>query len=125
MGQQRNFFRLPAQSRSKRVESRRKHGPQSAQNVAIEIAAYTWTMRIYMQARPDPKKPPEFCQLVLEQDLFGGWRLTRNWGTQGRPGRVVEERYDTLDGAQSALLSLRDQQLHRGYKVVFLQGSGR
>ena len=39
-------------------------------------------MRIYMQTRP-AAEAPRYYQLLLEQDLLGGWTLYREWGQQG------------------------------------------
>ena len=82
-------------------------------------------MRIYMQIPAFDAKAPRFYQLLLEQDLLGGWILIKEWGNQGSSGRVKCELFDSYDQAQAALMNTRDVQIDRGYKVVFVQGSQR
>jgi hypothetical protein len=52
-------------------------------------------MRVFMQTRPIGTDPPRYYQIVLEQDLLGGWTLFREW---------------------------RDAQTRRGFQVMFAQG---
>jgi len=80
-------------------------------------------MRIFMQATQDRTKPPKFYQLILAQDLLGGFILTRNWGDQGNRGSLKEEHYPDLESAQAALMRWRDQQLKGGFKVMFAKGA--
>ncbi len=79
-------------------------------------------MQIYMQITPMDDRPPRFYHLILQQDLLGGWTLVREWGYQGYAGRVRREHHDTLEAAQAALIRARDDQLRRGYRVVFTRG---
>jgi len=79
-------------------------------------------MRIYMQIPAMEDKPPRFYQLMLQQDLMGGWSLIRNWGETGSAGRVKRDYFENLEQAQSAMLRVRDTQLSRGYKVMYMQG---
>ncbi len=79
-------------------------------------------MRIYMQTGFLDNQPPRYYQLILEKDLLGGWAVVREWGQQGARGRSKREHFAELDAAQSALMQIRDKQLARGYKVVFIQG---
>ena len=79
-------------------------------------------MRIYMQIPAMDDKPPRFYQLMLQKDLMGGWTLIRNWGETGSPGRVKKDYFEDRDKAQDALLRVRDTQVERGYKVVFMHG---
>ncbi len=79
-------------------------------------------MRIYMQTGFMENKPPRYYQLILEKDLLGGWRVVREWGQQGAAGRVMREHFTDQETAQCALMQIRDKQLARGYKVVFIQG---
>ena len=80
-------------------------------------------MRVYMQTVNDQAdKKPRFYQLVLQQDLIHGWTLVREWGNQGSPGRVKKDHFPTHEDAQSALLKIRDAQLKRGFKVVYMRG---
>jgi len=79
-------------------------------------------MRIYMQIPAIDGKPPRFYHLALQQDLLSGWNLVREWGQQGSPGRLKRDHFPDRDSAQDALLRVRDTQVQRGYKVVFIQG---
>jgi len=78
-------------------------------------------MRIYMQIPPQDDKAPRFYHLHLQEDLLEGWSLIREWGYQGTRGRVVREHFPDRDSAEAALIRLRDEQLKRGYRVVFMQ----
>jgi len=79
-------------------------------------------MRIYMQTGFTDIKPLRYYQLILEKDLLGGWAVVREWGQQGAGGRIKREHFELQENAQNALMQLRDKQLARGYKVVFIQG---
>ncbi|MFC1339183.1 MAG: WGR domain-containing protein [gamma proteobacterium symbiont of Phacoides pectinatus] len=80
-------------------------------------------MRIYMQTPHSPENPLRFYQLHLQQDLLGHWTLIRESGLQGSRGSVKRNVYDTREEAEQAMERLRDMQLHRGYKVMFREGS--
>jgi predicted DNA-binding WGR domain protein len=77
-------------------------------------------MRIYMQIPPEGDKAPRFYHLHLQEDLLDGWSLIREWGYQGARGRVLREQFADRQGAEDALLRARDEQLGRGYRVVFM-----
>ena len=79
-------------------------------------------MRIYMQIPAIDGKAPRFYQLALQQDLISGWNLVREWGQSGSPGRIKKDHFNDHASALAALLRVRDTQLQRGYKVVFMQG---
>ena len=79
-------------------------------------------MRIYMQIPALDDKASRYYQLILQEDLIEGWTLIREWGQQGRSGRVKRDHFATREAAESALLRVRDTQLNRGFKVVFMQG---
>jgi len=79
-------------------------------------------MRLYMQIPAIDGKPARFYQLALQQDLLSGWNLVRQWGQLGSSGRLKRDHFADHDSAQDALLRVRDMQLQRGYKVVFIQG---
>jgi predicted DNA-binding WGR domain protein len=80
-------------------------------------------MRVYMQMIEDPDKAPRFYQLMLQEDLIDGWTLVREWGQQGSPGRVKKDHFDSRDAAEHALLKVRDAQIKRGYRVVYMRGA--
>lgn len=79
-------------------------------------------MRIYMQIPAMEDKPSRYYQLLLLEDLLDGWTLVREWGQPGRSGRVKRDHFANRELAQAALLRVRDTQLNRGFKVVFMQG---
>lgn len=79
-------------------------------------------MHIYMQAPPEQDRPPRFYHVFLQQDLLGGWSLVREWGYQGAAGRIRREHHATREGAEAAMGRIRDGQLRRGYRIVFVQG---
>ena len=78
-------------------------------------------MRIYMQIPPRGDKAPRYYHLHLQEDLLEGWTLIREWGYQGSRGRVLREHYADREEAEAALIRVRDEQLKRGYLVVFMQ----
>ncbi len=67
-------------------------------------------------------RPPRFYQLAIQRDLINGWSLVREWGQEGSSGRVKKDHFTDWDRAVDAMLRIRDTQLQRGYKVVFMQG---
>ena len=79
-------------------------------------------MRIYMQIPPEGDKAPRYYHLHLQEDLLEGWTLVREWGYQGAGGRLKREHFGDRESAEAALMNARDQQLKRGYRVVFMQG---
>ena len=81
-------------------------------------------MRIFLQTPYFGDRPPRYYHLFLQEDLLGGWSLVKEWGFQGASGRVQHEHFETREEALDALLASRDQQLQRGYRVMFFQGEG-
>lgn len=80
-------------------------------------------MRIYLQTPPTQGEALRFYQLAIQQDLFAGWNLIREWGYQGSSGRMVRTHFDEYAQAQQAMINTRDRQIKRGYHVVFTQGT--
>jgi predicted DNA-binding WGR domain protein len=78
-------------------------------------------MRIYMQIPPESDKALRYYHIHLQEDLLEGWTLIREWGYQGTAGRVKKEHYQDRETAEAALLRVRDEQIKRGYQVVFMQ----
>lgn len=78
-------------------------------------------MRIYMQVK-QKEQQPRYYQLLLLQDLIDGWTLVREWGKQGSSGRVKRDHFPCRNDAFNAMERVRDAQLSRGFKVVFMQG---
>ena len=79
-------------------------------------------MRIYLQTPPQQDDSIRFCQILLQQDLLGGWTLVRESGRQGGAGRIRRQHFDDRGEAVDALTAARDQQVQRGYRMVFAEG---
>lgn len=79
-------------------------------------------MRIYLQLPASGDQAPRYFQLVLQEDLLGGWTLIRESGRQDVGGRARREHFSSREAAQRALMKARDSQLARGYRVVFMEG---
>lgn len=82
-------------------------------------------MRIYLQTRPDANAAPRFYHLALQEDLLEGWTLIKESGYQGSKGKVTTQHFENQEDALKTMLQLRDAQLKRGYRVVFVQGESR
>ena len=80
-------------------------------------------MRIFMQTKPIAAETPRYYQILLQQDLLGGWTLTREWGQQGGRVSLKREVYLERNDAVAAFEHARDVQLKRGFQVMFSQGS--
>lgn len=80
-------------------------------------------MRIFMQRPPASGEPPRFFQLTLQQDLFGGWTLVREWGQMGMRASSKRVMYMDQEQAEAALEALRSQQTERGFQVMFTRGA--
>jgi predicted DNA-binding WGR domain protein len=80
-------------------------------------------MRIFMQSMPGSIEPQRYVQLILQQDLLGGWTLIRETGQQGTRGSLRREQFLNLEAAQEAMIKARDQHLKKGLKVMFSQGA--
>ena len=76
-----------------------------------------------MQRPPAGGEPPRFFQLTLQQDLFGGWTLLREWGQMGMRTSSKRSMYLDQEQAEAALESLRAQQTERGFQVMFTRGA--
>jgi predicted DNA-binding WGR domain protein len=79
-------------------------------------------MRIYLQMPAGEGQAPRYYQLLLQEDLLGGWTLIRETGRQDTAGRIKREYFATHEAAELALAKARDSQLARGYRVVFVEG---
>ncbi len=79
-------------------------------------------MRIYLQTPFSEEHSPRYYQLLLQEDLLGGWTLVKQWGFQGASGTMQREHYATRDEALQAMVRSRDIQVNRGYRVMFFQG---
>ena len=80
-------------------------------------------MRLFLQQKPHAGEAPKFVQLVLEQDLLGGWLLIRESGQTGGRSQLKREQYLDRDQALAAFEKARDAQVKRGFHVMFAQGA--
>jgi len=80
-------------------------------------------MRLFLQQKPNADEAPRYVQLVLQQDLLGGWTLLREAGQIGGRSQLRREQYLERDAAISAFEKARDQQIQRGFQVMFAQGA--
>jgi len=79
-------------------------------------------MRLLIQHQPTAAEAPRFVQLSLQEDLLGGWLLVRETGHIGQRSMVKREQYLERDEAMAAFEKARDQNVKRGFQVVFVQG---
>jgi predicted DNA-binding WGR domain protein len=79
-------------------------------------------MRLFMQTSAAGTDAPRYYQIVLQQDLLGGWTLFREWGQQGGRASSKREVFLERDQALSAFEHARDAQIKRGFRVMFSQG---
>ncbi len=75
-----------------------------------------------MQTRPVDNEAPRYYEIVLQQDLLGGWSLYREWGQPGARSSSKREVYLERDGAIAAFEHARDAQVKRGFHVMFSKG---
>ena len=80
-------------------------------------------MRLLMQQRPGPGETPKYVQLVLQQDMLGGWALLREAGQTGGKCTLKREQFLEHAAALQAFEKARDAQLKRGFLVMFAQGA--
>ena len=80
-------------------------------------------MRLLMQQRPGPGETPKYVQLILQQDLLGGWALLRESGQTGGKCTLKREQFLEHGTALQAFEKARDAQLKRGFQVMFAQGA--
>ncbi|MET0232179.1 MAG: WGR domain-containing protein [Rhodanobacteraceae bacterium] len=79
-------------------------------------------MRLFMQSRAEGTDAPRYYQIMLQQDLLGGWTLFREWGQQGGRASSKREVFLERDEALTAFEHARDAQIKRGFRVMFSQG---
>jgi len=81
-------------------------------------------MRLFMQQPTPGSEPPRYVQLILQPDLLGAWLLLRESGQIGGRSQLRRQQFLDHDSALAAFEAARDQQLARGFKVTFAEGSG-
>ncbi|MCM2335637.1 MAG: hypothetical protein NDI66_02505 [Pseudomonas sp.] len=59
---------------------------------------------------------------MLQPDLLGGWTLVRETGQIGGRSSLRREQFLDQAAALAALEHARDQQLKRGFQLMFAQG---
>ena len=79
-------------------------------------------MRLLLQHPPTAAEAPRFVQLILQEDLLGGWLLVRETGHIGQRSTVKREQYLERDEAMAAFEKARDTNVKRGFQIVFVQG---
>lgn len=80
-------------------------------------------MRLLLQQKPNAGESPKFVQLILQQDLLGGWTLLRESGQLGGKTQLRREQYLERDAAIAAFEKARDAQVRKGFQVMFAQGA--
>ena len=80
-------------------------------------------MRLFLQQKPMAGEAPKFVQLILEQDLLGGWVLVREAGQTGGRSQLKREVYLERDTALAAFEKARDSHVRKGFHVMFAQGA--
>lgn len=80
-------------------------------------------MRLLLQQRPEGREAPRFVQLMLQPDLLGGWTLLRETGQIGGRSQVRREQFLDQASALKALEQARDQQLKKGFQLMYAKGS--
>lgn len=81
-------------------------------------------MRLLLQQRAEGREAPRFVQLTLQPDLLGGWTLLRETGQTGGRSTLRREQFLGQASALSALEQARDQQLRRGFQLMYAEGTG-
>ncbi len=79
-------------------------------------------MRIYLQQPSVDGRTPRFCHLHLQEDLISGWTVIQEAGQQGRAGRIAQRHFEQHDDAMQAIIKSKDEQVLKGYRIVFAQG---
>lgn len=80
-------------------------------------------MRLFLQQHPHGREAPRFVQLMLQPDLLGGWTLLRETGVVGGRSQVRREQFLDQASALQAIETARDQQLKRGFQLMYAQGA--
>lgn len=75
-----------------------------------------------MQTAVEKNVSIRFCQLILQQDLLGGWTLIKERGIQGAKGRIQREHHEGYADAENSMMRARDALVSKGYRVVFTRG---
>lgn len=65
-----------------------------------------------------------YYRLRLEDDLFGGVALVREWGRTGTHGRRRIDLFGDAGCAQTALLRLLARKRTRGYRMIGIARAG-
>lgn len=79
-------------------------------------------MRVLLQHSPKSGDPPQFIQLMLQPDLFGGWTLLRETSRDGR-SQLKRSQFENRASAVAALKKLRESHIKKGFKPLPPPGS--
>ena len=89
-------------------------------------------MRLLLQQKPSAGEAPKYVQLMLQQDLLGGWTLLRETGQIGGRSTLKREQYADQGSALAALESARDAGVivtdesmameHQGLRPLLVEG---
>ena len=79
-------------------------------------------MRLFLQQQPAAGEAPKFVQLILEQDLLGGWFLVKESGHTGGRSQLKREQFLQHEAAIIAFEKDRDNYVKRGFQIMFIQG---
>lgn len=78
-------------------------------------------MFVRLQKIDPEKRQNRFYRMSIDRDLFGDWRLLREWGRIGaRGGQRLSEYFQSETDAERALAQLQQKKLRRGYELSVL-----
>jgi predicted DNA-binding WGR domain protein len=80
-------------------------------------------MRLFLQQPPQAGEAPKFVNRILEQDLLGGWSVLKETGQTGGRSQLKREQFLDRDQALAAFEKARDQQVRKGFRVMFAAGA--
>ncbi len=78
-----------------------------------------------MQSMAGDSLIPRYCQLWLQRDMLNGWSVMCEVGRQGHKGRIRRRLRADHEAALGLLMAWRDEQLKKGFRVVFMEGEGQ
>ena len=74
-------------------------------------------MHTYLEKRDQRKRQARFYRMAVLPNLFGEWKLERQWGRIGQGGQIRMDWYDQEEDAVAALVHLETTKRRRGYFV--------
>ncbi|MBF0308960.1 MAG: WGR domain-containing protein [Magnetococcales bacterium] len=79
-------------------------------------------MKAYLQRLNPAKDIIWYYSLQIQRDLFGHWRVLREWGKAGSPGTLRAEPFSCYEDALLSFQSWRTELVQKGYQVVMQEG---